>query len=114
MSIELLVAVPLLMLCIVAVLQFGLELAGAVVVHQSAVVGAGRCSTFGRLIWSGLDDDTAAAVQLQLTAANLSIVAANDLQVIVQERVFDPKRDPGLSGQPSPLSPPLGQYLRIP
>lgn len=90
MSVELLVAVPILMLCIVAVLQFGLELAGAVVIHQSAVVGAGRCSTFGRLIWSGLDDDTATAVQLQLTAANLSIVAANDLQVIVQERVFDP------------------------
>ena len=120
MSIELLVAVPLLMLCIVAVLQFGLELAGAVVVHQSAVVGAGRCSTFGRLIWSGLDDDTAAAVQLQLTAANLSIVAANDLQVIVQEQCLTQiqltpaQRDPGLSGQPSPLSPPLGQYLRIP
>ncbi|MFM7057578.1 MAG: hypothetical protein ACKO2P_11725 [Planctomycetota bacterium] len=90
MAIELLVAVPLLMICIMAVLQFGLELAGAVIVHQSAVLGAGRCSTFGRLIWSGLDDDTAAAVQLQLTAASLSLVAADDLQVIVQERVFDP------------------------
>ncbi len=89
MSLELLLAVPLLMLCIMAIVQFGLELAGAVIVHQSAVVGAGRCSTFGRLIWSDLDDDTATAVQLQLTAANLSIVAADDLQVIIQERVFD-------------------------
>jgi ABC-type sulfate transport system permease component len=90
MSIELLVAVPILMLCVVAIVQFGLELAGAVVIHQSAVLGAGRCSTIGRVIWSDLDDSTAAAVQLQLTAVNITFTAATDVQVIVQERVFDP------------------------
>ncbi|MEY3176785.1 MAG: hypothetical protein RLZZ436_4699 [Planctomycetota bacterium] len=90
MSIELLVAVPVLMLCVVCLLQFGLELAGAIIVHQSAVVGAGRCSTLGRMNASGLDDDTASAVQLQLSAASISTVPASDLQVIVQERVFDP------------------------
>lgn len=90
MSIELLVAVPILMLCVVAILQFGLELAGAVIIHQSAVLGAGRCSTIGRAIWSDLDDSTAAAVQLQLSAVNITFTAATDVQVIVQERVFNP------------------------
>jgi hypothetical protein len=89
MSIELLVVVPMLMLCVMAVIQFGLELAGAVLVHQAAVAGAGRCSTFGRATATNLDDDTAAAVQLQLTAAGLSITPSTDLQVIVQERVFN-------------------------
>jgi hypothetical protein len=90
MSIELLVAVPILLLCVMAIVQFGLELAGAVMIHQSAVLGAGRCSTIGRVIWSDLDDSTAAAVQLQLAAVNITFTAATDVQVIVQERVFDP------------------------
>ena len=98
MSIELLVAVPLLMLCIMAIVQFGLELAGAVIVHQSAVVGAGRCSTLGRLTWDDLDDSTATAVQLQLSAANFNITANTDLQVIVQERVSSPPTYPGTQG----------------
>jgi hypothetical protein len=87
MSIELLVVVPMLMLCVMAVVQFGLELAGAVLVHQAAVVGAGRCSTLGRFDAVTSDDDTATAVQLQLTAAGITVTPASDLQVIVQERV---------------------------
>ncbi|MGV2342120.1 MAG UNVERIFIED_CONTAM: hypothetical protein LVR18_51855 [Planctomycetaceae bacterium] len=39
MSIELLVAVPILLLCVMAIVQFGLELAGAVIIHQSASAG---------------------------------------------------------------------------
>lgn len=87
MSIELLVVVPMLMLCVMAVVQFGLELAGAVLVHEAAVVGAGRCSTLGRFDAATIDDDTSSAVQLQLVAGGIAVTPASDLQVIVQERV---------------------------
>lgn len=91
MSLELLVAVPILLLCIMSTVQFGLQMAGAVLVHQAAVVGAARCSTLARGDAASLINDTETAVVDQLAAAGITFgpgyQQADNLQVVVQEKV---------------------------
>jgi len=91
MSLELLVAVPIFLLCILSTVQFGLQLAGAVLVHQAAVVGAGRCSTLTRGVASTLLTATETAVVDHLAAAGITFDPTNypqadNLQVLVLEK----------------------------
>lgn len=94
MSLELLIGVPVFLLCIMSTVQFGLQLAGAVLVHQAAVVGAAHCSTLARADAATLITTVETAVVDQLAAAGITFGVgypqADNLQVLVQEKIDDP------------------------
>lgn len=96
-ALELIVVAPVFLMSLFSIIQLGLSLSGAVVVHQAAVVGAQQGALQGRLNAASLLPGVVAAVNQQLLAAGITTNPA-DVQVIVQERVSDPPVYTGSSG----------------
>ena len=96
-ALELIAVAPVFLISLFSIVQLGLSLSGAVLVHQAAVVGAQQGSMQGRVNAAALLPGILSAVNQQLSAAGVSTSAA-DVQVLVQERVSDPPVYTGSSG----------------